>query len=277
MPRRSSPFRAVFTALLLTFSVACGETVIPKLEGDALNPDTHRAPIVTLDAILFEDGPLGATDREEVAKQLVVVADAASQDPSNTIAMVHSRELRQLADIAKRTKTGTPRVNSQLRMQWFRIRSSLFGDAWWFRRSSRDPIAKPEPDAPSASTSSALTSAPLTADRRNGLEHVLVSLGGLIEKAKRDLPNSYDSEPHRQFVADLQREMVLNDVRLGPPPGTGGDAAYKDAYESADEAISALKRLGELGPGIPAGSRELLIKMAQEHLAKAIKSLSGSR
>jgi hypothetical protein len=273
MPRRSSPFRVVFTALAVTLSVACGETVIPQLEGDSLNPETHKAMIVALDAILFEDGPLGANDREAVSQQLLVVADAAGKDPSNTIAMVHSRELKQLADIAKSTKVGTPRVNSQLRMQWFRIRSSLFADAWWFRRSSRDPIEKAVPDAPAASAL-----APPPAERRIGLETVLVSLGGLVEKAKRDLPNSYDSEAHKQFVADLNREMVLNDVRLGPsPPRTGGDAGYNDAYESADEASRALKRLGELGPGIPPGSRELLIKMAQEHLAKAVKSLSTSR
>ena len=99
----------------------------------------------SLDAILFEDGPLAEGDREEVAKQLLVVADVASKDPTNTIAMVHSRELKQLADRAKGTKVGTPRLNSQLRQQWFRIRSSLFADAWWFRRSSRDPI---EPAVP---------------------------------------------------------------------------------------------------------------------------------
>lgn len=142
MPRPSTRFRAVFTALLITLPAACGETVIPKLEGDALDPEKHRAAIVALDAILFEDGPLAEGEREEVAKQLVVVADAASQDPTNTIAMVHSRELKQLVEAARRTKVGTPRLNSQLRQQWFRIRSSLFADAWWFRRSSRDPIAE---------------------------------------------------------------------------------------------------------------------------------------
>ena len=115
---------------------------MPKLEGDPLNPEKHRATIVALDAILFEDGPLAEGHREEVAKQFAVVAEAASQDPANTIAMVHGRELRLLADIAKRTKVGTPRLNSQLRRQWLRVRSSLFDDAWWFRRSSRDPIAE---------------------------------------------------------------------------------------------------------------------------------------
>jgi hypothetical protein len=142
MPRPSTRFQAVFAALLLTLSVACGEATMPKLEGDALDPEKHRAAIVTLDAILFEDGPLAEGDREEVAKQLAVVSDAASQDPTNTIAMVHSRELKQLVDAARRTKVGTPRLNSQLRQQWFRIRSSLFADTWWFRRSSRDPIAE---------------------------------------------------------------------------------------------------------------------------------------
>lgn len=135
-------FRAVSTALLLTFSAACGETVIPKLEGDPLNPEANKAVIVALDAILFEDGPLSEADREEVAKQLLVVSGVAAADPTNTIAMVHSRELKQLSDAAKSTRVGTPRVNSRLRMQWLRIRSSLFDDAWWFRRSSRDPIEK---------------------------------------------------------------------------------------------------------------------------------------
>ena len=80
--------------------------------------------------------------RFRIARQLLVVSEVAGKDPSNTIAMVHSRELKQLSEAAKRTRVGTPRLNSQLRQQWLRIRSSLFADAWWFRRSSRDPIEK---------------------------------------------------------------------------------------------------------------------------------------
>lgn len=273
MPRRHPRFWAVSASLLLTVSVGCGETVIPKLEGDALNPDASRAPIVTLDAILFEDGPLSESGRDEVARQLIVVADVASKDPANTIAMVHGRELRQLADIAKRTRVGSPLLNSPLRMQWFRIRTSLFADAWWFRRSSRDPIERVEPDAPAASASTAPS-----AERRSGLESALFSVGGLIAKARRDLSNSSDREAHRQFVAEVEREMVLNEVRIGPqPPGSGPDAAYGDAYRSAVESMRSMKALAGLADGTPASTRESLIKQAEDHRARALKALSEIR
>jgi hypothetical protein len=52
------------------------------------------------------------------------------------------KDLKRFAAMASRAKVGTPLLNSQLRHQWLRIRSSLFDDAWWFRRSSADPIMR---------------------------------------------------------------------------------------------------------------------------------------
>ena len=140
MPGTAARFLTVCAVLALTVSTACTGTVIPKLEGDALDPNIYRAEIVAIDAVLFEDGPFGELGRESLQTSLLALSESASRDKTNTIALVHSRELKTLAEMASRTRIGTPLLNSPLRQQWRRIRGSLFADAWWFRQSSADPI-----------------------------------------------------------------------------------------------------------------------------------------
>jgi hypothetical protein len=127
--------------LAVAFYIACGETRIGSLEGPPLNPEIYRAQIVAIDAILFEAGPLGEPERETLGNTLLVMGRFAAADTANTIARTLGQNMRTLAALAQRTKVGTPLLGSQLRQQWFRIRGSLFDDAWWFRRSSADPVA----------------------------------------------------------------------------------------------------------------------------------------
>jgi hypothetical protein len=143
MLRTAARFLAVCAVLTLTVSTACTGTVIPKLEGDALDPNIYRADIVAIDAVLFEDGPLGELGREALQTSFLALSESVSRDKTNTIALVHGRELKTLADMASRARIGTPLSNAPLRQQWRRIRGSLFADAWWFRQSSADPIEPP--------------------------------------------------------------------------------------------------------------------------------------
>ncbi|MEO8296091.1 MAG: hypothetical protein ABI613_11300 [Gemmatimonadota bacterium] len=126
-------------ALFLGFGK--GHTRVGPLRGASLNPDIYRAQIVAIDAVLFEDGPLTEDSRATVADQLVTLGRFAAVDTTNTIAVTLGQNTRSLAELARRTKTGTLLGNSPLRKQWMRIRGSLFDDAWWFRRSSADPVA----------------------------------------------------------------------------------------------------------------------------------------
>lgn len=137
----SSP-RTILTLLSIgtILALACGETRIGQLDGPELDPEIYRAQIVAIDAVLFEDGPLGEAGREEVANQLKVMGRFAEVDTSITIATTLGQNLRTLAELARRTKVGTPLAPSQLRQEWRRIRGSLFADAWWFRQSSNDPV-----------------------------------------------------------------------------------------------------------------------------------------
>jgi hypothetical protein len=134
--------RTVLTLLAIgtIFALACGETRLPEFTGDPLNPDVYRAQIVAIDAVLYEDGPLGEVEREEVANQLKVMGRFAEVDTTNTIAATLGQNMRTLAELARRTKVGTPLAGSRLRREWQRIRGSLFDDAWWFRQSSNDPV-----------------------------------------------------------------------------------------------------------------------------------------
>jgi hypothetical protein len=121
-------------------ALACGETRIGNFEGPPLNPDIYRAQIVAIDAVLFEDGPLGEPERETAANQLLTLGRFAEVDTSNTIAATLGQNMRTLAELARRTKIGTPLAGSRLRQECIRIRGSLFDDAWWFRQSSNDPV-----------------------------------------------------------------------------------------------------------------------------------------
>jgi hypothetical protein len=144
----SFALRLLFVWVAMSFCVACGETTLDKtkletLVGDPLNPDLYRAQIVAIDAILFEDGPLGAADRDELIKSLAALEEATSKDPANNKAvsqLSQGKNLHILIDVVKGTRVGTPRLNSQVRERWMRVRFGLFDDAAWFRRSSADPI-----------------------------------------------------------------------------------------------------------------------------------------
>ena len=130
---------AVVTGLLV-LSQASGKTRIGNLDGPPLSPEVYRAQIVAVDAVLFEDGPLGEAEREQVSNTLLVMGRFAESDTTNTIAKTLGQNMRTLSSMVKHTKVGTPLLNSRLRLQWLRIRGSLFDDAWWFRRSSADPV-----------------------------------------------------------------------------------------------------------------------------------------
>jgi hypothetical protein len=252
--------------IVAPLSAACvAVTEIGPLEGDPLNPETHRAFIVAVDAVLFEDGGLTEAGRDEVVRAFGALRDVASADPKNTIAMALGRDLERLAAVTARAKAGTTLLGSDLRRQWLRIRSSLFDDAWWFRRSSADPIerAQPGPPAPSALR-------PATGAERAALDAALRTVDQVRDLATQDLSNAYDSEPHRQFVSLAGPAIGQALERLGPAPEAFGvDVSYAHAHRSAAESLRLLRTLTGLGAGAPRSSREYLIEKAGEHLATA--------
>ena len=140
MRHPSSPLRPFPILLAVAFYIACGETRLGEFKGDPLNPEVYRAQIVAVDAVLFDDGPLQESARDSVANTLLVMGRFAQADTANTIARTLGQNMRTLASLANHTRLGTPLLNSPLRREWLRIRGSLFDDAWWFRRSSADPV-----------------------------------------------------------------------------------------------------------------------------------------
>ena len=98
--------------LAITLSAACGETVIDvsKLVGDPLNPETHKAEIAAIDAIVFEDGALGAPERAELVHRLTALSKVAQADPSNTIAVNSGQNMKRFAAGVERTPVGTTRL-----------------------------------------------------------------------------------------------------------------------------------------------------------------------
>ena len=132
--------RRLLLALPALFVFACGEATVGPLTGDPLNPELFRAQIVAIDAVVFEDGPLGEAGRSAVSKTLLDLSEKIASVPENRIAKMHARELETLGSRVEGTSATSPAAAATLRQQWLRIRASLFDDAAWFRRSSADPI-----------------------------------------------------------------------------------------------------------------------------------------
>jgi hypothetical protein len=265
MTTRRHPGACYAILLIAALTLACGKTRIGTLTGPPLNPEAYRAQIVAIDAILFEDRPLGEAERDTVGNTLLVMGRFAESDTTNTIAKTLGQNMRTLASLAKHTKVGTPLAGSRLRQEWLRIRGSLFDDAAWFRRSSADSI---EPSLAGPPPRSALR--PANAHERAGLDQTLFSLTSLTDRARRDLPNEFASDLHRQFASDAVRELELDSLLLGPvPPQFGIDVSYQSAYQYTADALRQMRILVRLGTGDFQESREFLVQKADENVGLA--------
>src|SRR5262245_17749849 len=231
--------RQLVVLLPVLLAISCGETIVPPLTGDPLNPELYRAQIVAVDAVVFEDGPLGEAGRNEVSKTLLDLAKKIGAVPENRIAKMHARELETIGSSVKSTSATNPAAAAALRQQWLRIRASLFDDAAWFRRSSADPI---EPAVAPPPPPSALR--PATAGERDALDQALATVASVIERAKSDLANANDSDARVQFGADAKRELTTVAEQLGQvPAGYGIDPSFRTACIHAAEAIKNLQIL----------------------------------
>jgi hypothetical protein len=252
----------LIAAVLAT--AAC-ETTVGHPVARPLDPERSRAQIVAIDAVVFEDTPLTEDGRVTVADAFAGLASIAAADATNTVAVALGGELRTLSYAVSRMRPGTLMTNSDLPRQWMRIRGTLFNDAAWFRRSSRDPI---EPVVATPAPASGLR--PPTDDERRALNDTLDSLAGLIERTKADLTSASDSDEHRRLVTDVQRELELDVTRLGSRPGVYDiDVFYRDAHMAAEAAISSLQSFTNQGTDAPVTTREYFIKKAEEQLDKA--------
>lgn len=131
---------------MAVFAAGCDQIWNPKLEGRLLNPNQYRAQITAIDGVLFQSGPLKWSDRQNLEQQILVLADAADDDPNNPIALEESLDLRLLSTMAAGGTFTGPVANSELTRQWRRIRGSLFSDASWFRQgATRLAAASPKP------------------------------------------------------------------------------------------------------------------------------------
>jgi hypothetical protein len=138
--------------ILVTGVLGCGSGNPLRhltLDAPGLDPERYRPEIATIEAILYSDTPLGEAGRAQLAGQLSTLAKKVQKDPSWTpISKVLGWQLGKMPRLVKATDPELPVGSTPLRHQWASIRASLFEDASWFRRSSKDPIA-PAVTAPS--------------------------------------------------------------------------------------------------------------------------------
>ena len=102
--------------------------------GNTLSPDVYRPQIVEIDRIVFQNGPTDAGGADDLTAAVDALADRIdSAHPSPLVAALN-RDLRRLRPVL-------PSSLPVLQRDWTRIRDELFGDAYWYRRSSADPVA----------------------------------------------------------------------------------------------------------------------------------------
>jgi hypothetical protein len=253
---------------LALHSSSQGQTRLGPFTGEALNPEKYRGSIVQIDAVLFEDGPLDESGRTQASDALLALGRLTVIDTTNTIAVTLGQNARMLSSMVRHTSLGTPLAGSMPRKEWTRIRGSLFDDAAWFRRSAADPVEPAEAGPPPPSTL-----LPASPEARRDLETALFSLTLLIESARRDLPNLKDSDAHRIYVSDTERELAIDiaRVRLPLPPMVGVDNYYLRTRDHTEGAMAAVRTVMMLDPGNP--RREQWLASAEEQLAKAKKMM----
>jgi hypothetical protein len=82
-----------------------------------------------------------------------------------------------------------------------------------------------------------------------------------------------DSVAHQLYVSDTERELVIDSVRVGPPPPTYGiDVFYQSARGYAIDAMEVLRIEAWLGQR-SRESRAQLIATAEEKLALAREAM----
>jgi hypothetical protein len=244
-------------------SASRGHTRLGPFKGESLDPAVYRAPITAVDAVLFEDGTLDEAGRATVRDQLLVLGRLTGTDTTNTIATALAQNARMLSSMAEHQAVGMSIPGSTLQREWMRIRSSLFADASWFRRSSADPVAPavegPPPPSPILSVSH---------EARVNLETALYSMNLEIQRARADIPNPYDSDAHRLYEVDTERELAVDSARIGEPEVRYNvDIYYRRAQEQADMTRRSIRGQARLY-NRPEHREELLVE-AEGTLAKA--------
>ena len=143
-PRRAGALARLAALAFLPCFPACGEPPDPEYlravsellksdHVDLVDPETCRAGIETIEASLFRDDALTSPDREVLGREFSGLGRRILDAGPTALGKVFGRELIVLGKRVASSGDPVTRTRESTRLQWQRIRSSLFSDASWFR------------------------------------------------------------------------------------------------------------------------------------------------
>jgi hypothetical protein len=105
--------------------------------GERIDPETYRAEIEELEALLYRPEPMRYGEESGVEDALRRMGARVMNSTADPIAHQKGSELVALAGrVARESKSGKPLPDrARMRLQWEKVRTRVFQDADWFRRS----------------------------------------------------------------------------------------------------------------------------------------------
>ena len=265
-------------ALLLLAGVlaGCGGEHLPRaedFEGPGVDPERYRAEIVTVDGVLYQDGPLSELGRTRAADALATMGRRIPAEESRPVAAwVLGAELRRLSSTVRHTDLDLPVEETPIRRQWAQVRGSFFADAAWFRWSPRDSLATmaPLPLPPSALRKP-------TAEERLLADRIITKAELLLEDADRrlDLMDQPDSLPERaEWARHWQGELDDLFGTLNQEPVGHLDMFYRAFFRDARAGLAPLNQLHAIRAANARELRERRLAEARRHLTDARADLA---
>jgi hypothetical protein len=149
------------------------------------------------------------------------LADRIDSSGPSPLAQVLNRNLRRLGQVP-------PRNVPVLQREWLRIRSGLFTDAAWFRRSAADPVAaaRAEDDPASGIASEASDQRQL----ENAMHHLVI----LVFNVRS---NPRDTADAPRWNAKL--DAIANEMPAAPD----ADPKYATAYQRTRDALQLAQQM----------------------------------
>jgi hypothetical protein len=228
--------RPAIVLLLLLQSACAPSKPSPGRVAEPLDPYAYRAHIALLDALLFENGPIGNEQQLVLVESVGRLAGAIAleNDHRETAAELN----RQLAGLVgtMQEATGKSMENSGIPEEWRRIRDTFFQNAAWFRTRSEDPVGRNYPPRREAG-GQALAAVPEV----DTLSAIYSSLMVMADLASRDLPAAQDADQQTRTVEVLNSGFATVDSMLDRPRDFGGDAHLESAWTSAREVSRLIK------------------------------------
>ena len=220
-------------------------------ESSPVDPEKYRAPIQSVERLLFRDEPFTAEVRESVSVRILRLQDELAVGENSALAIAFEGELTRLADMT-RPRFGPGAEQTYVTTQWQRIRSSLFDDASWFAFNADD--VDRENMVVGVET-------PFDAPAIERLAASLDSLDFLLYLSKPELQRLYklggaDPTNSPAFTPAFARWNDTFQARLAeveralPEPPSAPDGGFAAAMDATRQTINTMALFGaEVGTG----------------------------